>query len=566
VLPSGLMPSHPWNNDGIRFRLNFISVSRPLFCRAGHFFGKGEVFILRFAAGSATFSERARPDAAAALDMLNQLTISELTARLASGDTSSRAAMQACLDQIQRVDGQIHAFISCDATDALARAEVADKALAEGVTHAQKPLLGVPLAIKDLIAVKGHPLNCGSRILGKFVAPYDATVIEKLMAAGAVIFGRLNMDEFAMGSSTENSAFGVTRNPWDPARIPGGSSGGAAAAVVAGECIAALGSDTGGSIRQPAALCGCVGLKPSYGRVSRYGLVAFASSLDQVGCFTRQVRDAALLLEVLSGLDHRDSTSVPQPVPHFQAGFNGGTQGLKIGLAKEYMVGGLDPDVKRAVEAAVQQLAKLGAEVVEVSLPHTAYAIATYYIIATAEASANLARFDGVRYGLRIDGNDPIELYRHTRGAGFGAEVKRRIILGTYVLSSGYYDAYYLRAQKVRTLIRQDFLNAFEKVDAIVTPTTPTAAFRIGEKSDDPLQMYLSDIFTISANLAGICGLSIPCGFTSGNPGPGTRPSKLPIGLQLLGKPFGEETIFRIAHTYEQSTHWHKEKPALAGE
>ncbi|EEF58940.1 Asp-tRNA(Asn)/Glu-tRNA(Gln) amidotransferase subunit GatA [Pedosphaera parvula] len=487
--------------------------------------------------------------------MLNQLTISELTDKLAKKEASAKETVQACLDQIQKVDGQIHAFLSYDVADALAQAEAADKALAAGETHVQRPLLGVPIAIKDVLAVKNHPLNCASKILGKFTSVYDATAIEKLKAAGAVVFGRLNMDEFAMGSSTENSAFGVTRNPWDTTRIPGGSSGGSAASVAADECIASLGTDTGGSIRQPAALCGCVGLKPTYGRISRYGLVAFASSLDQIGPFTKDVRDSATLLEVMSGIDHRDSTSVPQPVPHYHTALNGNIKGLKIGLPKEYMIGGLDPQVNAAVQAAVQQLQKLGAEVVEISLPHTDYAVATYYIIATAEASANLARFDGIRYGARIDGKDPIELYSKTRGAGFGPEVKRRIILGTYVLSSGYYDAYYLRAQKVRTLIRQDFLKAFEKVDAIVTPTTPTAAFKIGEKSDDPLQMYLSDIFTISCNLAGICGLSLPCGFT-------TSP-KLPIGLQLLGKPFGEETILKIAHAYEQSTSWHKEKAPL---
>ena len=415
----------------------------------------------------------------------------------------------------------------------------------------------MPVGVKDVIAVKGQPLNCGSKILDHFVSPYDATVIEKLKAAGAVVFGRLNMDEFAMGSSTENSAFQITRNPWDTSRIPGGSSGGSAAAVVADECVAALGSDTGGSIRQPASLCGCVGLKPSYGRVSRYGLVAYASSLDQIGCFAKDVRDAATVLGVIGGHDPRDSSSVPQPVPNYAAGLTGNIKGLKLGLPKEYMIGGLDPEVKRAVAAAVEQLAKLGAEVVEVSLPHTDYAIATYYIIATAEASANLARFDGIRYGTRVEGADPIELYGKTRGAGFGPEVKRRIILGTYVLSSGYYDAYYLRAQKVRTLIRNDFLKAFERVDAIVTPTSPTAAFKIGEKAADPLQMYLMDIFTISCNLSGICGLVVPCGFTGPQP-------RLPIGLQLLGKPFGEETILRIAHAYEQSTSWHKEKPPIS--
>ncbi len=495
--------------------------------------------------------------------MPNRLTISELTAKFARREVSARSATQACLDQVQRVDGRIRAFLSYDATDALAQADAADGALTGGATHADKPLLGVPIATKDVIAVKGQPLNCGSKILGKFVSPYDATVIEKLKAAGAIVFGRLNMDEFAMGSSTENSAFQVTRNPWDTARIPGGSSGGSAAAVVADECLAALGSDTGGSVRQPAALCGCVGLKPSYGRVSRYGLVAYASSLDQIGCLAKDVRDAATLLGVIAGHDSRDSTSVPQSVPNYAAGLTGDLKGLKLGLPKEYMVGGLDAEVKRAIEAAVQQLARLGAEIVEVSLPHTDYAIATYYIIATAEASANLARFDGIRYGLRVDGADPIELYARTRGAGFGAEVKRRIILGTYVLSSGYYDAYYLRAQKVRTLVRQDFLRAFEKVDALVTPTSPTAAFKIGEKADDPLQMYLADIFTISCNLVGNCGISIPCGFTGSQPSTINPHLRLPIGLQLLGKPFGERTILRIAHAYEQSTAWHKEKPSL---
>ena len=490
--------------------------------------------------------------------MLNELTISELAAKLARREISARAATQACLDQIQRVDGQIKAFISYDAADALAQAEAADHALAAGQTHAQRPLLGVPIGVKDVIAVKGQPLNCGSKILNDFISPYDATVIEKLKAAGAVVFGRLNMDEFAMGSSTENSAFQITRNPWDTSRIPGGSSGGSAAAVAADECVAALGSDTGGSVRQPAALCGCVGLKPSYGRVSRYGLVAYASSLDQIGCFAKDVQGAAVVLGVISGHDPRDSTSVPEPVGNYAAALNGDIRGLKLGLAKEYMIGGLDPQVKQAIEAAVQQFTKLGAEVVEVSLPHTDYAIATYYIIATAEASANLARFDGIRYGLRVDGADPIELYGKTRGKGFGAEVKRRIILGTYVLSSGYYDAYYLRAQKVRTLIRNDFLKAFEQVDAILTPTSPTAAFKVGEKSEDPLQMYLMDIFTISCNLAGICGISVPCGFTAPEP-------RLPIGLQLLGKPFGEEAILRLGHAYEQSTGWHKEKPPING-
>ncbi|HXI52498.1 MAG TPA: Asp-tRNA(Asn)/Glu-tRNA(Gln) amidotransferase subunit GatA [Candidatus Saccharimonadales bacterium] len=487
--------------------------------------------------------------------MPNRLTLSELTARLAKRQVSARETLQACLDRVRQVDGQIHAFLSHDAADALAQADAADRALAVGANHATQPLLGVPISLKDVLAVRGQPLGCASKILAGFVSPYSATVVEKLQAAGAVLFGRLNMDEFAMGSSTENSAYGATRNPWDPTRIPGGSSGGSAAAVAADECIATLGSDTGGSIRQPAALCGVVGLKPTYGRVSRYGLVAFASSLDQIGPFAKDVRDAALLLRVISGRDPRDSTSVPDPVPDYVAALNGNIRGIKLGLPKEYFIGGLDSEVSEAVRAAVRRLEELGAEIVEISLPHTEYAVAVYYIVATAEASANLARFDGIRYGLRVDGPTPFDLYCRTRGAGFGAEVKRRIILGTYVLSSGYYDAYYLRAQKVRTLIRQDFLRAFEKVDLIVTPTAPTAAFKAGEKAEDPMQMYLSDIFTISCNLAGTCGVSLPCGFT--------RSPRLPIGLQLLGKPLGEETLLRVAHAFEQATPWHKERAPI---
>jgi aspartyl-tRNA(Asn)/glutamyl-tRNA(Gln) amidotransferase subunit A len=484
--------------------------------------------------------------------MLNSLTISELRARLARGEVSARDVMAACLERVKRVDPQVKAFLSYDEADALAQADAADQQIQAG---ANQPLLGVPIALKDVLAVKGHPLNCASKILGNFVSPYDATVIEKLRAAGAIVFGRLNMDEFAMGSSTENSAFFTTRNPWDTTRIPGGSSGGSAAAVAADECAASLGSDTGGSIRQPAALCGCVGLKPTYGRVSRYGLVAFASSLDQIGPFTKDVRDAALLLNVISGHDQRDSTSIPEPVPDYTAALDGNIRGLKLGLPKEYFIEGLSSEVKAAVDAAVKKLTELGAEVIDISLPHTEYAAATYYIIAPAEASANLARFDGIRYGARVAGADPLELYSKTRGQGFGPEVKRRIILGTYVLSSGYYDAFYLRAQKVRTLIREDFIKAFENVDAIVTPTTPTPAFKAGEKSGDPIQMYLSDIFTISCNLAGICGISLPCGFSA--------EPKLPIGLQLLGKPFGEATILKIAHAYEQATDWHKQRPPL---
>lgn len=488
--------------------------------------------------------------------MLNRRTISELAAQLRSRQISAREVMQACLDQVERVDGSLKAFISCDPADALRQADSADVQLRQG-PGLEMPLLGIPVAVKDVIAVRGQPLSCGSRILAGFISPYDATVSARLKAAGAVLFGRLNMDEFAMGSSTENSGFYPSRNPWDVSRIPGGSSGGSAVAVAADECVASLGSDTGGSVRQPAALCGVVGLKPTYGRVSRYGLVAYASSLDQIGPVTKTVQDAAVLLQVISGHDPADSTSVPHPVPDYAAGLTGNVRGLRIGLVKEYMIGGLDPEIRDAVVAAVRQLEQLGAEVIEISLPHTEYAIATYYIIATAEASANLARFDGVRYGSRVEGADPIQMYGRTRGAGFGAEVKRRIILGTYVLSSGYYDAYYLRAQKVRTLIRQDFLRAFEQVDVIATPATPTVAFPIGAKAGDPLQMYLSDIYTISCNLTGMCGLSVPCGFT--------REPQLPIGLQLLGRPFGEEVILRTAHAYEQSTPWHREKPPLPG-
>jgi aspartyl-tRNA(Asn)/glutamyl-tRNA(Gln) amidotransferase subunit A len=488
--------------------------------------------------------------------VLHRLSISELTRRLAQRECSAREVMQASLDHIERVDGQLRAFLSLDAAHALAQADAADHALASGITHAERPLLGIPVALKDAICQSGQPCQSGSRILEGFRSPYDATVVERLRDAGAIVFGRLNMDEFAMGSSTENSAYHVTRNPWDTERIPGGSSGGAAAAVAACQTPATLGSDTGGSIRQPAALCGCVGVKPTYGRVSRYGLVAFASSLDQIGPFTRTVADAALLTRVISGHDPRDSTSLTDAVPADLVPTATDLKGVRLGLAREFMVDGLDPQVRDAVDAAVRTLTDLGATIQEVSLPHSPYAVATYYIIATAEASANLARFDGVRYGRRVAGQDPQEMYERTRGEGFGAEVKRRIILGTYVLSSGYYDAYYLRAQKVRTLIRQDFEKAFTQVDAIISPTTPTAAFRMGEKTADPLQMYLSDIFTISCNLAGICGLSLPCGFTQ-NP-------RLPIGLQILGPALGEPTLFRVAHAYEQATPWHHELPPLA--
>jgi aspartyl-tRNA(Asn)/glutamyl-tRNA(Gln) amidotransferase subunit A len=488
--------------------------------------------------------------------MLNQLTLTELIGRLAAREVSSRDATQSCLERIDQVDGRLGAFLSWDGVDAFAQADAADRELALGVTHAERPLLGVPIALKDLIAVRGQPLGCASWILKGFVAPYDAAVVERLRGAGAILFGRLNMDEFAMGSSTENSAYQRTVNPWDPNRIPGGSSGGSAVAVSAEETFGALGSDTGGSIRQPAAFCGCVGLKPTYGRVSRHGLVAFASSLDQIGPVARTVRDAARMLQVIAGWDERDSTSVSLPVPNYEAALDvGDLRGIKLGVPKEYMVGGLDPEVRRLTEAAMRQLGELGAELEEISLPHTEYAVATYYIIATAEASANLARFDGIRYGQRVEGADPHELYARTRGRGLGAEVKRRILLGTYVLSSGYYDAYYLRAQKVRTLIRNDFLKALERVDAIVTPTTPMPAFPLGARVEDPLQMYLTDIFTVPCNLAGLCGISVPCGLTH-NP-------RLPVGLQLLGKPFGEETLLRVAAAYEQSTDWHLQRPCL---
>ena len=488
--------------------------------------------------------------------MLHRLSLSDLSSRLARREVSSREALQACFDQIDRVDPQVKAFLSIDRADARAQAEAADQELAAGGDLSDRPLLGVPIALKDVLCQRGQPVGCASKLLEGFISPYDGTVVAKLKAAGAVLFGRLNMDEFAMGSSTENSAYWTTLNPWDTTRIPGGSSGGCAAAVAANEAFATIGSDTGGSIRQPAALCGCVGLKPTYGRVSRYGLVAFASSLDQIGPFTKTVGDAALLLETISGHDRRDSTSLPEPVPRYRD-FLGATslQGLRIGVVKEFQIGGVDPEVEASVRQAVAHLQSLGAEVREVSLPHSDYAAATYYILAPAEASANLARFDGVRYGRRVDGPDPFELNSRTRGAGFGAEVKRRIILGTYVLSSGYYDAFYLRAQKVRTLIRNDFDRAFGEVDAILSPTAPTPAFRVGEKSSDPLQMYLSDIFTISCNLAGICGMSIPCGFT--------QSPKLPIGLQLLGKPLGEGTLLRIADAYERTTPWHREVAPL---
>ena len=480
---------------------------------------------------------------------LTSLSVSELQAQLRSKAVSPVEALQALESRIATVDGSICGYLARDYQRALEAAKIADVSL---------PLGGVPIAIKDAINVKGEQCTCGSKILKGYSAPYDATVITRLKAAGAIPFGRANMDEFAMGSSTENSAYQITHNPWDISRIPGGSSGGSAAVVAADEAFAALGSDTGGSIRQPAALCGCVGLKPSYGRVSRFGLVAFASSLDQMGPLTKTVRDAALLLNVISGHDPMDSTSLNEPVPDYTAQLGQGLKGVRLGMPREYFVGGTHPQVDAAVREAIKHYESLGAEIVEISLPHTEHAVGVYYIIATAEASANLARFDGVRYGHRAaEAANILEHYGRTREEGFGPEVKRRIILGTYVLSSGYYDAFYLRAQKVRTLIRQDFAQAFENVDAIICPTSPEPAFKIGDRCDDPLRMYLADIFTIAVNLAGVCGMSIPCGFAQVEGRP------LPVGLQLIGKPFRENELLKIAHAYEQSTEWHKARPVI---
>ena len=476
------------------------------------------------------------------------LSVAELRRKLRSGDTSPVEALDALENRIVAVDPGVHGYLSRDYPAARALAERADIHL---------PLGGVPIAIKDVMNVRGEPCSCGSKILSGYTANYDATVIKHLRAAGAIPFGRCNMDEFAMGSSTENSAFGRSCNPWDLSRVPGGSSGGSAAVVAANEAYAALGSDTGGSIRQPAALCGCVGLKPTYGRVSRFGLVAFASSLDQIGPFTKTVEDAALLLNVISGSDPLDSTSLDEPVDDYTSLLGRDLRGIRLGMPREYFISGIDPQVNSAVRAAIHKYESLGAEIVEVSLPHTEHAVGVYYIIATAEASANLARFDGVRYGHRAAGGNLLEMYGRTRAEGFGPEVKRRIILGTYVLSSGYYDAYYLRAQKVRTLIRRDFTRAFGKVDAIVCPTSPEPAFKAGERTDDPLRMYLADIFTIACNLAGTCGISIPCGLANQDG------KKLPIGLQLIGQPFKEAQLLQIAHAYEQHTDWHKARPPL---
>ena len=481
---------------------------------------------------------------------LPALNIADLQSLLRRREISAREVIDALRARIEDVDGKIGAYLSLDFEAAAREAEVANVDL---------PLGGVPIAVKDIISIAGEPCTCASKILHGYRAPYDATVIQKLRAAGAIPFGKTNMDEFAMGSSTENSAMKLTRNPWDLSRVPGGSSGGSAAAVAADEAFGTLGTETGGSIRQPAALSGVVGLKPSYGRVSRFGVVAFASSLDQVGPLTKTVRDSALIMNAIAGHDRQETTSLNDPVPDYTARLGKDLSGVRLGLAKEYVIEGTDPQVKAAINAAVKHLNSLGAEIVDVSLPHTNYAVAVYYILATAEASANLARFDGVRYGYRAaNPKDLLDHYGRTREEGFGLEVKRRIILGTYVLSSGYYDAYYLRAQKVRALIRQDFAKTFEKVDALISPTSPVPAFKFGERTADPLQMYLADIFTSPANLAGICGISVPCGFADAD---GQR---LPIGLQLLGKALDEARILQIAHAYEQTTDWHKARPPIA--
>jgi len=482
---------------------------------------------------------------------LTNLTAHECSDLLKAKKISSTELTTACIERIQTTDGQYKSFLSTDHASAIKKAAECDKILSSGVKTPK--LFGVPVAIKDNMCIKGSRTTCASKILENFIAPYDAGVIEKINAEGMIVLGKCNMDEFAMGSSTENSYFGPSKNPWDLTRIPGGSSGGSAVSVAARQAPLSLGSDTGGSIRQPAACCGIVGMKPTYGRVSRYGLVAFASSLDQIGPFSRDVEDAALLLNVISGHDPKDSTSIKLEVPDYTASLTKKIKGMKIALPKEYFEKDKNAEgVKSAIEA-VKIFEKLGATVEQVSLPHTDYCLATYYIIATAEASSNLGRYDGVHYGYRNKAAVNLrEMYETSRAEGFGAEVKRRIMLGTYVLSAGYYDAYYLKAQKARTLIKQDFDELFKKFDCVLTPTTPTPAFKIGEKISDPIQMYLSDIFTISVNLAGLPGISIPCGFSKDN---------LPLGLQLIGKPFGEGEILKAAHAYEQNTDHHTKKP-----
>jgi aspartyl-tRNA(Asn)/glutamyl-tRNA(Gln) amidotransferase subunit A len=482
---------------------------------------------------------------------LYKITISEAGALLRQRKISSVELTQAHLDRIRAVEDKVKAFILVTDDVALKQAEEADRRIQSG--DDLHPLTGIPLAIKDVISTKGITTTCGSNMLKNFKPPFDATVMEKLNAAGVVMLGKTNMDEFAMGSSTEHSAFFPTRNPWDLERAPGGSSGGSAAAVAAGMAMGAYGSDTGGSIRQPASLCNVVGLKPTYGRVSRFGLVAFASSLDQIGPFARSARDAAILLQAIAGHDPRDSTSSPEPVPNYLAGLNGSIKGLRIGVPEEYWVEGTQPGVVKVVRSDIELLRELGAEVSEVSLPYTKYGVAAYYIIAPAEASANLARYDGVKYGYSYrDTDDMWEALEKTRQYGFGQEVKRRIMLGTYALSSGYYDAYYKQAEKVRTLITQDFEHAFERFDALASPAAPTVAFKLGEISD-PYQMYLQDVFTIPANLAGICGVSIPGGFSEG----------LPVGLQLLGNAFNEEMILRVGDAFERVTDYHTRWPDL---
>lgn len=485
-------------------------------------------------------------------DQLYFKSIAELAALLEVRALSSVELTKAVIARTRVVEPKIKAFNSFDETDALAQAAASDQRRMTG--QARGPLDGIPIGLKDVIAVTGQPLTASSKMLADFVSPYDATVTQKLRQAGAVLWGRLNCDEFAMGSSTENSAFGPTGNPWEPTRVPGGSSGGSSAALAAGEAIATLGSDTGGSIRQPAALCGVVGLKPTYGLVSRYGLIAYASSLDQIGPFARTVEDAAIMLGAIAGHDERDSTSFKTEIPDYRATLRTRKGPWKLGIPKEYFGAGLHPEIGAAVQRAIAFYQDLGCEIREVSLPHTQYCLDTYYVIATAEASSNLARYDGIRYGHRsAEAKDIGEVYFKSRAEGFGSEVKRRIILGTYVLSSGYYDAYYLRAQKVRTLIRQDFLNAYREVDALLTPTSPTPAFKLGEKAD-PLALYLCDIYTIGVNLAGLPGLSVPCGFTS---------DRLPIGMQLIGQPFKEADLLAIAHAYEQAHVWSRQHPQL---
>jgi aspartyl-tRNA(Asn)/glutamyl-tRNA(Gln) amidotransferase subunit A len=484
---------------------------------------------------------------------LHGLTIHEAHAQLKAKRISARELYQSIESRIASVEADLHAYLWLTRDVARQQADEADRRLraGDGVT----PLTGIPIALKDNLCASGIRTTCASKILEGFVPPYDATVVNRLRAAGAVFAGKTNMDEFAMGSSTETSAFGATKNPWGRDRIPGGSSGGSAAAVAADECLGALGSDTGGSIRQPAACCGVVGLKPTYGRVSRYGLVAFASSLDQIGPFAKDVEDCALLLNAIAGRDPSDSTSADVPCPDYTAELRTGVRGLRVGVPKEYFVPGMDPAVQDAVKTAVRVLEREGAAIEDVSLPHTEYAVAVYYLLATAEASSNLARYDGVKYGYRTKSPmNLMDLYFRSRAEGFGPEVKRRIMLGTYALSSGYYEAYYAKAQRVRTLIKRDFDRAFERVDVIATPTAPTPAFRFGEKTQDPLQMYLSDIFTISVNLAGVPALSLPCGFS---------PDGLPIGLQLIGRPFAESTILRAAAAYEGVTEWTARRPPI---